>query len=77
MEPNRILKTKFLLAGFYCTQPPIPKKRGQWRTILYPGLFCPGYYMAKTGEQDRDGPSSPQGSDCFVLRADIIQPHDL
>ena len=63
--------------GFYCTQPSIPKKRGQWRTILYPGLFCPGYYMTKTGEQDRDGLSSPQGSDhmiCFILRAYIIQP---
>ena len=55
----------------------IPKQRGQWRTILYPGLFCPGYYIAKTGEQDRDGPSSLQGSEymiCFILRADIIQP---
>ena len=59
----------------------IPKQRGQWRTILYPGLFCPGYYMAKTGEQDRDGLSSLQGSEhmiCFILRADIIQPdHDF
>ena len=33
--------------------------------------------MAKTGEQDRDGLSSLQGSEhmiCFILRADIIQP---
>ena len=37
--------------------------------------------MAKTGEQDRDGLSSLQGSEhmiCFILRADIIQPdHDF
>ena len=33
--------------------------------------------MAKTGEQDKDGPSSLQGSEYmmyFILRADIIQP---
>ena len=33
--------------------------------------------MAKTGGQDRDGPSCLQGSEhmiCFILRADIIQP---
>ena len=33
--------------------------------------------MAKTGEQDKDGPFSLQGSEYmiyFILRADIIQP---